>query len=201
MNLAHQTPQTRKINDTELFRWNYIDTTQFVLVDPDSTGWTLMFVPVSGPTPAHLVLRPPKIPKSQTSPVYLLIKTDVGPDHTIHAVHDVPSSGMAGVVDRYAGPDEFLATLHATTLSRMVLSENGTAKTLIKLDHSDSTMVAATSEVYLGLVQLKVAGVSGVCLDEGGESLRSGRAGFMLYAPGNLSEPVRLFDICVERTR
>lgn len=202
MNLAHQTPHARKINDTELFRWNYTDTSQFVLVDPDSAGWSLMFVPESGAVPAHLLIKCPKSASDQSSPVFLLIKEDVGADHAVHSVHDIPSRGMVGAVDRYAGPDDFLATLHSATSTRIVNSEDAHAKTLVQVDRIASGVVTAKSTAHLGLVQVHVAGVTGAHLDESDcSSLRSGRAGFMLYAPADLGESVRLFDLYVERIR
>ena len=202
MNLAHETPHARKINDKELFRWNYTDASQFVLVDPDNMGWTLMFVPEKGPVPAHLAVRSPKTPRPDISPAYVLVKEDVGPDHEIFTVHDVPSIGMAGTVDRYAGPDDFIATLHSSDNVRVLVSEDGIVSTLVKTDKASDVLVDSSSKVRGGLLSVRVSGVSAVGLkSEPCLAMSSGRAGFMVYAPCNLSETIRVFDFHIERVR
>jgi len=203
MNLAHQTPHARKINDKELFRWNYTDASQFVLVDPDDMGWTLVFVPEKGPVPAHLAIKSPKTPRPAVSPVYVLVKDDVGPDHETFTVHDVPSEGMAGTVDRYAGPDDFIATLHALGNVRVLVSEDGIASTLVTTNKvEDTALVDSASKVRGGLLSVRVSGVSAIGLkSEPCLAMSSGRVGFMVYAPCNLSETIRVFDFHVERVR
>jgi hypothetical protein len=202
MKLAHETPHARKINDKEIFRWNYTDTSQFVLVDPDGMGWTLIFVPERGPVPAHLAIKSPKTPRPESSPVYVLVKDDVGPDHEIFTVHDVPSAGMAGTVDRYAGPDDFIATLHASGNVRVIVSENGIASTLVKTDKKPDSLVDSVSKVRRGLLSVRVSGVSAIGLkSDDCLAMTSGRAGFMVYAPCDLSETIRVFDFHIERVR
>lgn len=198
--LSHHTPHARKINDKEVFRWNYTDTSQFVLVDPDDMGWTLAFVPASGTIPAHLAVKSPRSPSADVSPIYVLVKDNVGRDHEIFAVHDVPTAGMAGSVDRYAGPDDFIATLHARENVRVLVSEDGVASTEVLVHKAEASLVDGSSKVRGGLLSAKVSGVSAVALkEEDCLAMSSERAGFMVFAPGDLGESVRIFDFYIER--
>ncbi len=135
MKLAHQvvrTPQTDADAATKgyvnsmvtagdtIFRWNRANVDQFLLVDPLAQGWSVIFVVASGAVPGHLKLVAPNSWSNATGPVFLLVNPDVSTsDHDVVITHDLLSpmqyAQEVGIVDRYVGSQDFVASLWDST--------------------------------------------------------------------------------------
>jgi hypothetical protein len=135
MKLAHQVVKTPQ-SDTDaatkgyvnsmttagdtIFRWNRADVDQFILVDPLAQGWSTTFVAASGAVPEHIKLTAPGSWSNATGPVFLLVNPDLASsDHDIVVTHDLLSPTQyaqeVGIVDRYVGSQDFVASLWDST--------------------------------------------------------------------------------------
>lgn len=117
MKLAHEIPTPPQVqestSDTDLFRWNRKDISQFLLVDSLSQGWSVRFVEASGPVPEHIKLTAPTSWSNMTGPVFLLVTPDLAsPNHQISATHDMLDPDLyeyeLGILDRYESSRDFV---------------------------------------------------------------------------------------------
>jgi len=210
--LAHHTPPKLEVDDRELFRWDAKSVDQFILVDPLNQGWKLVFAPKEGNVPAHLRLKAPLVWEKSAGPVFVIARKNVSSDHVVHTYHDIPEEGMAGNVDRYAGPEDYMASCRERGQGnkkrqkgalRSFVSDAGLTEDLILQIEDVGELSYTVSRCDSGLVS--VQGCAKVALHaESHTSEDSQKVGFMAYLEdkgSNGGEEIRIFDFYVERVR
>lgn len=203
LRLAHHTPPRAELDGRELFRWNTETIDQFVLVDPLDQGWKLVSIPKKGGVPAHLLLKAPLTWNGACGPVFIVVREDLEEDHVVHSVHDLPDHAIVGNVDRYTGPEDFVATCRESGTVRTFLCDAGVTENLQTVHTDEGAIVRTESSCVGGL--LSAAGTSVVSLFEGEYlAASSKKVGFMAgFSQDGVhgGEAIRIFDFYVERVR